>query len=318
LSATNEWFKISDDGADVGAISFDLSKAFDSVPHKALLEKLKDIGLNRLLLKWITDYLTNRKQQVVVNGETSEELPVLSGVPQGSVLGPLLFLIYINGIDDIPLSPGTKLVIYADDVLLYKPIRSAVEYALLQKDVDAVGRWSTINHLKFNPTKCKAMVFSRKRSTTAPCDPLTLNGQALDLVDTVKYLGLTICSDLSWSEHINTITSKARRLVGLLFRQFYSCTDSHTLRKLYLTIVRPHLEYACEVWDPHLDKDIKLIEKVQKFASRVCLKQWNSSYSDMLTTLNIPSLKDRRKWAKLSTLYKIVHTFFGPKKIHRC
>ena len=98
------------------------------------------------------------------------------------MLGPLLFLIYINNIDDIPLSPGTKLVIYADDVLLYKPIRSAVDHVLLQKD-DAVGQWSTINHLKFNPTKCKAMVFSRKRSTTAPCDPLTLNGQALDLVD---------------------------------------------------------------------------------------------------------------------------------------
>jgi len=250
--------------------------------------------LNRLLLKWITDYLTNRKQQVVVNGETSEELPVLSGIPQGSVLGPLLFLVYINDIDDIPLSPGTKMVIYADVVLLYKPIQSAVDYVLLQKDVDAVGRWSTINYFKFNPTKCKAMVFSRKRSTTAPCDPLTLNGQALDLVNTVKYLGLAICSNLSWSEHINTITSKARRLIGLLFHQFYSCTGSYTLRKLYLTIVRPHLKYACEVWDPHLDKDIKLIEKVQKFASRVCLKQWNSSYSDML---NIPSLKDRRKWA---------------------
>jgi len=176
LSATNEWFKILDDGADVGAIFFDLSKAFDSVPHKALLEKLKDIGLNRLLLKWITDYLTNRKQQVVVNGEKSEELPVLSGVPQGSVLGPLLFLIYINDIDDIPLSPGTKLVIYADDVLLYKNLS---DQQLIMCSCKKMLMQSTINHLKFNPTKCKAMVFSRKRSTTALCDPLTLNGQLL-------------------------------------------------------------------------------------------------------------------------------------------
>ena len=203
---------------------FDLSKAFDSVPHKALLEKLKRTGLNGLLFDWIANYLTNRKQRVVVNGEKSNELPVLSGVPQGSVLGPLLFFIYINDIDNIPFSPGTKLVIYADDVLLYRPIRSPLDYEVLQKDIDAVGLWSTSNYLKLNPRKCNAMVFSRKRPATAPIRPLMLNGQTLDIVDTVKYLGLTICSDLSWSRHINIITSRARRLVGLLFRQFYSCT----------------------------------------------------------------------------------------------
>ena len=309
LSATNEWFELLDAGAEVGAIFFDLSKAFDSVPHKALLEKLKRTGLNGLLCDWIANYLTNRKQRVVVNGEKSNELPVLSGVPQGSVLGPLLFLIYINDIDNIPFSPGTKLVIYANDVLLYRPIRSPLDYELLQKDIDAVGLWSTSNYLKFNPRKCNAMVFSRKRPATAPIRPLMLNGQTLDIMDMVKYLGLTICSDLSWSRHINIITSRARRLVGLLFRQFYSCTDSYTLSKLYTTMVRPHLEYACEVWDQRLGKDSKLIERVQSFATKVCLKKWNSSYPDMLDTLNLLSLSKRRKWAKLSTLYKIVHGY---------
>ncbi len=146
LSATSEWFELLDAGEKVGAIFFDLSKAFDSVPHKALL---KDSGLNRLLLNWIANYLTNRKQQVVVDGVKSNDLPVLdlSGVPQGSVLGPLLFLIYINDIDNIPLSLGTKLVIYADDVLLYRPIRSPHDYVLLQMQL-VIGLQQTISQVQ--------------------------------------------------------------------------------------------------------------------------------------------------------------------------
>ena len=155
---------------------FDFTKSFDSVPNKALIEKLQAMGLDGFLIQWITDYLTNHKQCVVVGGATSEFVPVVSGVPQGSVLGPLLFLIYINGIAELPLSPGSKLVIYADDVLLYRPIRQASDFQLLQQDVDALGLWADNNYLtlNFNPSKCKAMVFSsRRQPVPAPAPPLT-------------------------------------------------------------------------------------------------------------------------------------------------
>ena len=307
LTATNDWLHMMESGIEAGAVFFDFTKAFDSVPHKALIEKLQAIGLDGFLVQWITDYLTNRKQCVVVGGATSEFVPVVSGVPQGSVLGPLLFLIYINGIAELPLSPGSKLVIYADDVLLYRPIRQASDFQLLQQDVDALGIWADNNYLTFNPSKCKAMVFSSRRQPVPFPANFSLNGFLLEVVDSVKYLGLSISSDLSWTNHINSITSKARKLVGLLFRQFYRCADTDVIRKLYIAIVRPHLEYASQVWDPYLLKDQQTLESVQKFACRVCLKRWDLNYSTMLEDLNIPTLAARRKQLKLCTLYNYVH-----------
>ena len=256
------------------------------------------MGLDGFLIQWNTDYLTNRKQCVVVGGATSEFVPAVS------VLGPLLFLIYINGIAELPLSPGSKLVIYADDVLLYRPIRQASDFQLLQQDVDALGVWADNNYLTFNPSKCKAMVFSSRRQPVPAPAYLSLNGSLLEIVDSVKYLGLSISSDLSWT---NVITSKARKLVGLLFRQFYRCADTDIIRKLYITIVRPHLEYASQVWDPYLLKDQQTLESVQKFACQVCLKRWDLNYSTMLADLNIPTLAARRKQLKLCTLYNYVH-----------
>ena len=123
-----------------------------------------------------------------------------------------------------------------------------------------------------------------EEETCCNSSPLLLNGQPVDFVDSIRYLRLTTSPDLSWSKRIRNITSKARQLVGLLFRQFYKHGSTDTIRKLYLTIVRPHLEYACEIWDPYLAKDCQMIESVQKFASMVCLKQWsrNIRYQDML------------------------------------
>ena len=142
-----DWLSEIEEGHEIEAVFFDLTKAFGSVPHKQLICKLESIGLNSYLIHWISNYLTNRRQSVVLNGETSTPLPVISGVPQGSVLGPLLFLLYINDINDLKLSRGSKLVLYADNILLYRTIHSADEYDLLQQDINSLGVWSLLNHL---------------------------------------------------------------------------------------------------------------------------------------------------------------------------
>ena len=141
-----------DAGKEVGAVFFDLQKAFDSLPHHALLDKLRDLQLNEFILKWICDYLTQRKQRVVVNGQTSETLPVLSGVPQGSVIGPLLFLIYIDGVMSVPQQVNKLQITCQGD------------FDAPQEDINKLDSWTEANYLQFNISKCKYMVVSRKRT----------------------------------------------------------------------------------------------------------------------------------------------------------
>ena len=238
------------------------------------MNKLQVMGLNDHLVRWISDYLTDRKQFVVTNGASSvSSVPITSGVPQGSVLGPLLFNIYINGVAN-STSDGS-MVLYADDMLLYRPIAKSEDYHVLQNDINSLSQWITDNNLQFNGGKCKYMLISRKRNQIHPPSPILLNGTPLDRVEVFKYLGIHISSDLSWSHHIQTLCSKTRRMLGLLYRRFYADADSFTLRQYYLSFIRPHLEYGCEVWDPHLVKDINALEGVQRFACKICSKQWH-------------------------------------------
>jgi hypothetical protein len=228
-------------------------------------------------------------------------------VPQGSILGPLLFLIYIDDISRVSLSSKSKLVLYADDILLYRPITSPDDYYALQADIDTLSRWTTLNAMTFNAAKCKYMSISRKKSQCFQPTPLSLNGTILEQVPTFKYLGVLLSSDMSWSPHIQRVCSKARKVLGLLYRRYYQYSDSRSLRQLYISLVRPHLDYAAQVWDPHLQRDINSIEKVQKFALRVCSKQWDTGYCELLDTFNLPSLQNRRLYLKLCHLFKIVH-----------
>lgn len=306
LTSTYEWFQQLEAGVEVCTVFFDLRKAFDSVPHRALLEKLKQLNLNPVLVRWICSYLMGRRQKVVVDGEASGSINVESGVPQGSVLGPLLFLIYVDGIVDTVLSPNSKISLYADDMLLFKTIKSNADYADLQKDIDNLTNWVTANHLAFNTSKCKYMLLSRKKYPSYP-PVLKINSSLVERVYSYKYLGLRLTSTLCWSDHINDICCKAKKMVGLLYRRFYKNADSQSLFQLYLALVRPHTEYASQVWNPYLQRDIQQLERIQRFALRMCAKQWDLGYDDLLNFFNVPSLVDRRKYLSLCTMYKIVH-----------
>ena len=154
---------------------------------------------------WIKNYLTLRMQSVTVDGATSNPMPVLSGVPQGSVLGPLLFLIYINDITTISLSTLSQCILYADDVLLYRPITCSYDVRAIKFDIEEVEQWADSNHLNLNPTKCKYMVISRKQCATYSF-VLYLNGVPLERVEIFKYLGVLLRSNLGWSDHITMIS----------------------------------------------------------------------------------------------------------------
>ena len=214
----HEWLQLLETGQDICAIFLDYTKAFDSVPHTPLIDKLVATGLHTNLLAWLTDYLTNRMQQVVIDGVSSHQVAVTSGVPQGSVLGPLLFSLYINNITEVPLSPPSRRALYADNALLYRPISHPNDFLAVQSHLNAIKQWSDEHLLQLNPTKCKYMILSRKRSPAAHSLTLLLGQSAPEEVATFRYLGVLIRNNLSWSDHIAGTCVRARKILGLLYR----------------------------------------------------------------------------------------------------
>ena len=201
----------------------------------------------------------------------------------GLSFGPpsISHLLYIDGINNLSLSLEACSVTFADDVCIYRPIYSRDDYTLVQEDIAAIERWSDENFLTLNPQKCKYMLISRKKAPTAPAIPLLLHNLVLNEVNTFKYLGVLLAEDLAWTPHIHAVCSKARQVLGLLYRRFYNFSNADTLLQLYVSMVRPHLEYACPVWAPHTAKDILELERVQRFAGRMATHNWNSSYSEL-------------------------------------
>ena len=240
LSVTHDWHATLEQGQEACAVFFDYQKAFDSVPHRPLLSKLESLQLDNVILKWLTDYLSGRSQFVVVSGAKSLPSPVLSGVPQGSILGPLLFLIYIDDLSHVNLLSSPRLHMFADDVLLYQVIDSVKDFVSVQENINTIWEWSQQNALTLNPTKCKFMMILRKKNSLLPPAPLHMGGQLLECVNSYKYLRVHLSSDLSWSNHTQHVCVKAKKLIGLIYRNFYNHIPQNMLLKLYKSLVRPH------------------------------------------------------------------------------
>jgi hypothetical protein len=279
----------------------DFSKAFDKVSHNLLTHKLSHYGIKGNANRWIKSFLTSRTQAVVVEGEKSDYVPVRSGVPQGSVLGPSLFLFYIN---DIPIGINSTVRLFADDTIAYLAIKSNSDCKTLQKDLDKLSTWEQKWKMAFHPDKCNVLSITRNKNPIKY--EYTLHGQILKHTDKAKYLGITLQSNLKWESHIGDICNKANRTLGFLRRNL-NITSSSIKEQAYKSLVRPTLEYACSVWDPYIKEDISSLEKVQRRAARYVTNKYRntSSVGDMLSTLQWRSLADRRADARLIMLYKI-------------
>ena len=290
----------------IDAVLLDFSKAFDKVHHGNLLLKLSHYGIHGSLFSWIKDFLSGRSQRVVLDGQESSPKPVLSGVPQGSVLGPLLFLVYINDMCE-QLSPGTTLRLFADDSLLYRTIRSLSDAQALQKDLNILQKWEIDWNMEFHPKKCQVINISNK---TKNLITFTYNIHSIDLenVTVAKYLGINIDCHLTWSKHIDTISGKASSTLSFLKRHLKSCPPK-VKEQCYNTYVRPTLEYACSVWDPHLKKDIYKLERVQRRAARFVTNNYNfqTDCLTLLKDLNWTPLRERRAKTKTTLFYKAKH-----------
>ena len=267
----------------------DFSKAFDTVPHRKLLHKLDHYGIDGNLLEWMNAFLTQREQQVVVDGETSQTCTMDSGVPQGTVLGPLLFLLHIN---DLPKSVISQIRLFADDCLVYRTIASEEDHTKLQHDLTSLKQWADDWGMKFNESKCYVMSICRKRNPSV-CQ-YTLNGHTLEKVHEYPYLGVFLSDDLKWSKQVDKIANKANSVLSVIRRNLKSCPTVFK-QQAYVSLVRPVLEYGCVVWDPYIKNDSDKLEKIQRRAARfVCNDyQQTSSVTNMLEQLNWKTLSDR-------------------------
>ena len=303
LTALLEYFeaisKLLDDGIPVDAIYLDCQKAFDTVPTKRLLKKVEAMGIKGKVLAWIREFLTGREQRVVLRGASSDWVDVLSGVPQGSVLGPVLFLIYIN---DIVLNLDSSIKLFADDAKLYRALRDSSDVLALQNDLNKLEAWSQKWLLKFNETKCSTIHFGH----TNPLVNYTMNGKDLTVSNEEKDLGVYVSDNFKFSNHIAKIAAKANSIVGRVKRTF-TFMDKEMFNCIYKTIIRPHLEYAVQSWSPHLKKDIRLLEQVQRRATAIVPELMDLQYEDRLKALGLTTLEDRRIRGDLIEVYKMIH-----------
>ena len=302
LHVLNIWSEILDPGGNLDVIYCDFMKAFDKVPHKRLIYKTNKYGISGNVLGWISSFLNDRTQCVNINNVTSESAPVTSGIPQGSVLGPLLFVMYINDLPEV-VDSKSFVFLFADDTKVFREINSEQDVNTLQKDIDNLLNWSNKWLLKFHPDKCVYMEVGHGNETKEQ-HKYSMGGHNLSKSACEKDIGVDIDPHLQFETHINNIVNKANRILAIA-RKTFDCMDRVCFSYILKGLVRPQLEYAAPIWSPHLIKLKEIIENVQRRATKMVPGLSSLTYPERLRELNIPTLAYRRIRGDMIQVYKL-------------
>lgn len=286
-----------DNGKAVHACYLDISKAFDRVNHALLFQKLSSYGITGNLFEWLRDYMSGRSVKVRVGESFSRAIKATSGVPQGSVLGPILFIIFIN---DLPKLVQSKILLFADDIKVWANITTYQDCMLLQQDLNAIHEWSIRNKLPFNFSKCKMLQIGRKLEFRYHLGPVEL-----EWVTQEKDLGVWLSSSLKPKFHCQTVYKRTSLLLGMLRRLFGRFTEE-TIPLIVNTYIRPTMEYAVQAWAPWMVKDIELLQRIYHRVTRMVKGYEHLSYAERLQGLNLFDFPYRRLRGDLILLYKIM------------
>ena len=292
-----------EEGKQIRFVFCDVSKAFDRVWHRGLLHKLEEIGIRGTLLQWFKAYLQNRKQRVSLNGQLSDIEVINAGVPQGSILGPLLYIIYMNDIVD---TIGDNIRLYADDCSIYVIGKNQMEIAdKLNEDLERIALWADMWKVKFNPNKTVNINFTRHN---APMQlPIHMNGIPIRDTTTHTHLGVVLQSNSKWNNHIQIMTEKNYKKIDILRHLKYKF-DRRTLELLYMTFIRPALEYGSSVWTNITKDQQKEIENVQLAAARIVTGAIKGTpHKEIYQECKWPDTLTRRSRKNMVNFYKIYH-----------
>ena len=265
------------------------------------MAKVKAFGVDGHLLGWLEQWLTGRMQRVVLNGKKYKWTAVKSGVPQGSVLGPLLFSIFISDLDQATVNMDIVKK-FADDTKMAKVVSGEADRAAIQKDLDSLCGWATKWGMAFNIPKCKVMHLGHNN----PKFSYTMVGQPMVVTDKERDIGVTVSKNLRPGPQCEKVARVAKAVLKQIKSTFHY-RDRHIFRSLYIQYVRPHLEYAVQAWAPWMLGDIACLEKVQEKAVRMVTGLQGKTYEDRLIELNLTSLRDRRTEQDMMQTYKILH-----------
>ena len=283
------------------SIYLDFSKAFDKVPHKRLIWKLKHIGgVDGTLLEWMIDFLQDRQMSTVIRGTASECREVTGGVPQGTVLAPIMFLIYINDLGE-DVSNSSYMNMFADDAKIQRRIINENSCKELQEDINKIKAWCEKWKMEFNVDKCHVVRFGE--SSMRPVWQYKLGDETVPSAEKEKDLGVVINHKFEPDDHVNQVTGKMHNLLANM-KIAFTYIDASMVRKIITTFIRPTLEYAAVAWNPYHQKDEKKIERIQRAATRWVPELRELSYEERLQALNLPTLKARRERGALITIYK--------------